>query len=336
MFSSLPIDRKRGIAAAAYLTASALLVLCVAWGTVAVATRAVSMIDDAIIDGSGRLAAGAIEPQTTNNLQAASAQVEIKPAAPSAERASPQLTAAPRISTDKPDQDPAWSFHSGSSDTYRTYCVRLCDGFFWPVSFSTTGDRFEQDQATCASACGSPARLFVHKMPGGGPGTMVSLDGLPYAALKSAFLFRTKYVEACRCQPQPWEQQAADRHKLYAASAAARKGDHTATATVAILKARVEAHSRQAAAELEVANVAATRELTQLARKAGGDAPPRIATRKQQKPAANPRLADADREDGMFMGLGAYPGTDSRSGKAGYRPVTGPGRNWREKAFADH
>src|SRR5690606_29512315 len=31
--------------------------------------------------------------------------------------------------------------------TYRTVCVRLCDGFFFPISFATTPDRFGADEA---------------------------------------------------------------------------------------------------------------------------------------------------------------------------------------------
>jgi hypothetical protein len=100
--------------------------------------------------------------------------------------------------------------------TYRTVCVRLCDGFFFPISFSTTPDRFAADENACLSRCGSPARLYVYPNPGAEPEQMTDLRGQPYMALKSAFLFRTEYVEACTCKPHPWEQEALDRHRLYA------------------------------------------------------------------------------------------------------------------------
>ena len=45
---------------------------------------------------------------------------------------------------------------------------------------------------------------------------MVDLDGKPYTALKSAFLFRTKYDAACTCKPQPWSKEALARHRAYA------------------------------------------------------------------------------------------------------------------------
>jgi hypothetical protein len=47
--------------------------------------------------------------------------------------------------------------HSGrNQDTYRTVCVRLCDGFFWPVSFATTKLGLKRDDETCQAACESP------------------------------------------------------------------------------------------------------------------------------------------------------------------------------------
>ena len=40
-----------------------------------------------------------------------------------------------------------------SYGTYRTVCVRLCDGSFYPISFSTTPDNFARDEAQCRSSC---------------------------------------------------------------------------------------------------------------------------------------------------------------------------------------
>ena len=100
--------------------------------------------------------------------------------------------------------------------TYRTVCVRLCDGYFFPISFSTTPDRFAADEAACNSRCSSGARLYVYPNPGGEPEDMRDVRGQPYTALKNAFLFRTNYVEACTCKPHPWEREALDRHRLYA------------------------------------------------------------------------------------------------------------------------
>ena len=107
--------------------------------------------------------------------------------------------------------------------TYRTMCVRLCDGFFFPISFATTPGRFATDEAACRSRCASPARLYVYPNPGGEPEQMHDLRGQPYSALKTAFLFRTTYDESCTCKPHPWQQEALARHRAFAERAAGAK-----------------------------------------------------------------------------------------------------------------
>ena len=61
--------------------------------------------------------------------------------------------------------------------TYRTLCVRSCDGFYFPVSFSALPSRFPQDLQKCESRCAAPAELFVYRNPGEEPEQMVSTDG---------------------------------------------------------------------------------------------------------------------------------------------------------------
>jgi hypothetical protein len=100
-------------------------------------------------------------------------------------------------------------------ETYRTMCVRLCDGYYWPVSFAATSDRFERDQRVCAQSCGSPAALYIYPNPGGEPEEMQSLQGVPYKSLGTAFLYRTTYDASCKCRPHPWEADAIERHKSY-------------------------------------------------------------------------------------------------------------------------
>ncbi len=117
----------------------------------------------------------------------------------------------PEPDEERPPERPGFN-----ASSYRTVCVRLCDGYFFPISFATTPERFAHDDALCRSRCGSPAQLFVYPNPGGEPEQMVGLDGKPYSALKSAFLFRTHYDAACTCKAQPWSQEALARHRAYA------------------------------------------------------------------------------------------------------------------------
>lgn len=86
------------------------------------------------------------------------------------------------------------------SRTYRTLCVRTCDGYYFPISFSTTRARFATDEQTCRAQCpGIPVSLYVHRNPGQESEAMVSLTGTPYTALPTAFLYRKKYNADCSC-----------------------------------------------------------------------------------------------------------------------------------------
>ena len=80
-----------------------------------------------------------------------------------------------------------------ANGTYRTLCVRTCDGYYFPISFSTTPDRFARG---CADLRGHvPGRrggaLLLSQIPGGGPENMVSITGEPYSSLPTAFQYRT-------------------------------------------------------------------------------------------------------------------------------------------------
>ena len=79
--------------------------------------------------------------------------------------------------------------------TYRTLCVRLCDGYYFPVSFSTLPNHFQRDAELCQSQCAAPAELYYHQNPGGAVEQMVSAGSQqPYTSLKSAWRYRKEFV----------------------------------------------------------------------------------------------------------------------------------------------
>ena len=86
--------------------------------------------------------------------------------------------------------------------TYRTLCVRKTDGYYFPISFSTVKDRFENDQATCQSMCpGTNVELYHHKMPTEDSEEMVSyLTGKPYAKEPFAFAYRKSFDIEQKCR----------------------------------------------------------------------------------------------------------------------------------------
>jgi hypothetical protein len=108
------------------------------------------------------------------------------------------------------------AFPQERPDTYRTLCVRTCDGYYFPISFSTTRSQFARDADKCTANCGSEARLFYHANPGGKVEDMVDLSGLGYASLPNAFKYRQSLVSNCACKPEPWSDAEAERHRGYA------------------------------------------------------------------------------------------------------------------------
>ena len=107
--------------------------------------------------------------------------------------------------------------HKPVGGTYRTMCVRTCDGFFFPVSFATGKNRLRKDERACKSSCGAPAKLYYYPNPGGEIEDMISYRGKKkYKKLKYAFLYKTKFVPSCRCKPEPWTQAAKQKHEKYA------------------------------------------------------------------------------------------------------------------------
>lgn len=96
--------------------------------------------------------------------------------------------------------------------TYRTLCVRLCDGYYFPVSFSTLPNHFPRDAEICKSKCAAPVELYYHQNPGGAVEQMVSIaDQKPYTSLKSAFRYRKEFVQGCSCKQAEYEPSAGDR-----------------------------------------------------------------------------------------------------------------------------
>jgi hypothetical protein len=94
------------------------------------------------------------------------------------------------------------------SGTYRTVCVRLCDGYYFPISYATTPDRFQQDAQTCQRECpAAQVQLYSYHNPGEEMTQAVGLDGQPYSALPTAFAYRKQMSPACGCR-RPGESWA--------------------------------------------------------------------------------------------------------------------------------
>jgi len=85
--------------------------------------------------------------------------------------------------------------------TYRTMCVRACDGYYFPVSFATGRDQFVNDAARCGEICpAAETELFVYRNPGETQENMTSLTGTAYGDLENAYRFKSEFVPGCSCR----------------------------------------------------------------------------------------------------------------------------------------
>lgn len=96
------------------------------------------------------------------------------------------------------NEAPERGFGRGS---YRTLCVRTCDGYYFPISFSTRRSNFETDAQICQQMCpATDVALYAHRNPGqDSSDARATLDETPYSALATAFAYRTSFNPSCKC-----------------------------------------------------------------------------------------------------------------------------------------
>jgi hypothetical protein len=93
-------------------------------------------------------------------------------------------------------RDEAHSGRAGSAGE-RHYCVRTCDGFYFPLGARGGMSRAEMCRALCPAAPTEVYRI------GGGAGSIedaVSERGKPYTSLPAAFAYRTSLKPDCACR----------------------------------------------------------------------------------------------------------------------------------------
>lgn len=92
--------------------------------------------------------------------------------------------------------------------TFRTICVRSCDGYYFPISYATTPERFRDDEQACQRMCpAAEVSLYTYHNPGEEVAQAVSLSGQPYTSLPNAFNYRKALTPTCGCR-RPGESWA--------------------------------------------------------------------------------------------------------------------------------
>ena len=85
--------------------------------------------------------------------------------------------------------------------TFRTVCVRTCDGYYFPISYSVSSDHFRDDEQTCQRMCpAAEVSLYTYHNPGEEMAQAVSLNGRLYTEMPTAFQYRKAYNPACSCR----------------------------------------------------------------------------------------------------------------------------------------
>jgi hypothetical protein len=81
---------------------------------------------------------------------------------------------------------------AGPSGIAGTFCVRLCDGRYFPIQRAAGTNAAQLCNSFCPAA---ETRMFS----GGGIDHAVASDGSRYASLRTAFAYRERTVENCTC-----------------------------------------------------------------------------------------------------------------------------------------
>jgi hypothetical protein len=101
-----------------------------------------------------------------------------------------------------PDSTP-----TAASGTYMTLCVRTCDGFYFPISYSALPNKFGEDAQTCQRLCpATEATLYSHRTTGEDITQAVSTNGRLYTEMANAFAYRKQFNPSCSCKAagQTW------------------------------------------------------------------------------------------------------------------------------------
>jgi hypothetical protein len=104
--------------------------------------------------------------------------------------------------------DSGGGLFSSPSGSYRTVCVRTCDGYYYPISYATSQDRFGEDAQTCQATCPASEVVLMTNRTGEDINQAVSTSGAPYTSLANAFRYRKEVVPSCGCRApgQSWAQ----------------------------------------------------------------------------------------------------------------------------------
>jgi Protein of unknown function (DUF2865) len=82
----------------------------------------------------------------------------------------------------------------------QSVCVRLCDGYYFPIGSVSRADDLSSHESACSGLCpDAPTQLFVEPAGSDKIEDAVAPDGARYTALPVAFRNRTTFDNTCTC-----------------------------------------------------------------------------------------------------------------------------------------
>lgn len=82
----------------------------------------------------------------------------------------------------------------------RTMCVRLCDGFYFPINNNSHSDNYYDELAMCVGRCpGADVSLYVHSNGEAVERMRSTMTGEAYVTLPTAFAYRKSLSRSCSC-----------------------------------------------------------------------------------------------------------------------------------------
>lgn len=110
--------------------------------------------------------------------------------------------------------------------SYRTMCVRTCDGAYFPISSQASSMNFQRDAQVCSMMCpGVETELFYHPIRSESDSMRSAVSGRPYDELDNAYRFRTASArkdKTCGCNFSRYYQEMM-RREAYIADPAKRQ-----------------------------------------------------------------------------------------------------------------
>ena len=119
-------------------------------------------------------------------------------------------------------------FDIGSGGGYRTLCVRSCDGYFFPISFSAGPSRLKIDEAVCKGMYPEGAATLFVVSNNSDAEKAVSLKGEPYAEQSFPVDHLKTFDPACKAQLTEGLHALGERYAAALAEKLAAKGGKTA------------------------------------------------------------------------------------------------------------